>query len=171
MVCLIRVNNLTKHKRKRKKLEDLFNYEVSVYDWTVNVFFNEYAYMNIFNVEQFEEQYYMVLEGKVSSSTSKKCDKDMLAEVIIHPGEFWYDPNRIREGVDTIGYMSIEKKDSEIYKEDTILFRVIVPTKSYENIRSYLTYKGKAFIKLLGSDLYYRKGDIYYFEFKRESFN
>ena len=39
-------------------------------DWYVNVQFNDYAYLNLFDREEYEEYIYMVLEGRISSTMS-----------------------------------------------------------------------------------------------------
>ena len=63
-------------RRKRRNLDHQYRYDVSVKDWYVNVGFNDYAYFNIFDREEFEECIYMVLEGRISSTMSKKCKMD-----------------------------------------------------------------------------------------------
>lgn len=63
-------------KRRRRNYEHEYRYEVSVTDWHVNVSFNDYAYINVLDREEFEERFYMVLEGRISSTMSKKCKKD-----------------------------------------------------------------------------------------------
>ena|SRR3990167_3672587 len=156
-------------RRKRRNSKHQYRYDVSVMDWYVNVSFNDYAYINVLDREEFEERFYMVLEGRLISTTSKKCKRHMLAEVVIDSGDFWYNKHMLRKDVHTIGYMEIEKSNSYTHKEDTLYFRVSVPTKSYENIRDYLTYKGKALISLIGTELYWRKGEIYYLGFEKLS--
>ena len=156
-------------RRKRINKDHQYRYDVCVKDWYVNVQFNDYAYLNLFDREEYEEYIYMVLEGRISSTMSKKCKKDMPAKVVIHSGDFWYDKSRLRDDVHTIGNMDIQKANPYTDKEDALYFRVSVPTKSYENIRGYLTYKGKALISLVGTELYRRKGEIYYLGFGKES--
>lgn len=152
-------------KRRRRNYENEYRYEVSVRDWYVNVEFNDYAYINVIDRGEFEESFYIVLEGRVSSTMSKKCKKNMAAEVIIHPSDVWYNRQRIREDVHTIGDAQVQKADGNYYKEDVLFFRVSVPTKSYENIRDYMTYNGKATVLLAGTELHWRRGDIYYMSF------
>ena len=151
-------------------MDHQYRYDVSVKDWYVNIQFNDYVYLNLFDREEFEEYIYMVLEGRISSTMSKKCKKDMAAKVAIHSGDYWYDKSRLRDDVRTIGNMDIEKANLYTDKEDTLYFRVSVPTKSYENIKDYLIYKGKALISLVGTELYRRKGEIYYLGFGIESY-
>lgn len=155
--------------RKSRNPENNYIYEVSITDWYVNVSFNDYAYINLFDSGEFEERIYMVLEGRITSTMSKKCKKDMAGAVILHPSDFWYNKHGLREDMHTIGDMEIQKANSYSFKEDILYFRVGLPTKSYENIRDYMTYKGKALVTIVGTDLYYRKGDIYYLGFGKES--
>jgi hypothetical protein len=155
-------------RRKRRNMKHQYRYEVSVMDWHANVTFNDYAYFNLFDREEFEETFCMVLEGRISSTMSKKCKEGMAAEVIIYSGDFWYDKHRLRDDVHTIGNMDIQKANSYSHKEDTLYFRVSIPTKSYENIRDFLTYKGKALISLVGTELHWRKGEIYYLDFGKQ---
>ena len=56
--------------RKRRNMDHQYRYDVSVKDWYVNVQFNDYAYLNVFDREEFEEYIYMVLEGRISSTMS-----------------------------------------------------------------------------------------------------
>lgn len=156
-------------RRKRRNMKNQYLYDVSVMDWYVHVAFNDYAYINLFDRGEFEESIYMVLEGRLSSTMSRRCKKGMMAEVILHPGDFWYEKHRLRDYMHTIGNMDIQKADSYSHKVDTIYFRVSVPTKSHENIRDYLTYKGKGLIRIVGTELHWRKGEIYYLSFEKES--
>ena len=41
-------------RRKRRNKDHQYRYDVSVKDWYVNVEFNDYAYFNIFDREEFE---------------------------------------------------------------------------------------------------------------------
>lgn len=93
----------------------------------------------------------------------------MPAKVMLHPSGFWYSDTRIPEDKHAIGDMEILKADSYSLKEDTVYFRTSLPTKSYENIRAYMSYKDRAVVTLVGTDLYWRKGEIYYLGFEKES--
>ena len=44
-------------------------------------------------------------------------------------------------------------------------FWMSVPTKSFELIKDYISYSGKGNFTIMGTELSYRKGDIYSFEF------
>jgi len=59
-------------RRRRRNYENEYRYEVSVTDWHVNVSFNDYAYINVWDRGEFEESFYMVLKGCISSTMSKK---------------------------------------------------------------------------------------------------
>ena len=107
----------------------------------------------------------MELTGRLISTTSKKCKDNMAASVDMKPSELWYQRDRLREDLHSIGSISIERSDSELYLEDTICFWISVPIKSYENMKDYLSFKGKAQITLVGTELSYRRGEIYSFEF------
>ena len=63
-------------RRKSRNMDHQYRYDVCVKDWYVNVQFNDYAYLNVFDREEFEEYIYMVLEGRISSTMSKKCKMD-----------------------------------------------------------------------------------------------
>lgn len=155
--------------RKRRNSEHQYRYDVSVIDWHVNVSFNDYAYINVPDQKEFEESFYMVLEGRVISTTSKKCKRHMLAEVVIDPGDFWYNKHMLKKDVHTIGYMEIQRPSSYVCNEVKLYLRVSVPTKSYENIKDFMTYKGKALVSIIGTELHWRKGEIYALDFRKLS--
>jgi hypothetical protein len=106
--------------RKRRNTEQDFFYDISVTDWTASVTFNEYAYHNVFDLEKFAESISMSLKGRVTSTLSKKCKKGLPAKIIIYPGEFWYDPRKIREDCETIGDMEIIRSRERPEAEETI---------------------------------------------------
>ncbi|MEQ9617755.1 MAG: hypothetical protein RIG61_01095 [Deltaproteobacteria bacterium] len=91
-------------------------------DWHVSVSFNEYAYMNLLDQEEFKESFYMVMEGRLISTTSKKCKSYTAVRVNIYSSEIWYNKHMLREDLHTIGDMEIQKADACLYKEDTICF-------------------------------------------------
>ncbi|HBN22616.1 MAG TPA: hypothetical protein DD412_05200 [Holosporales bacterium] len=93
----------------------------------------------------------------------------MAAEIVIHLSDVWYNRQRLRDDLHKIGRMQVERVNSYSYKEKTLCFIVNIPTKSYENIRGYMTYKGKASVLLVGTELHWRKGDIYYISFGKPS--
>lgn len=61
--------------------------------------------------------------------------------------------------------MNLEKADYEIYQEDTMCFLTSVPSKFFELIKNYITYSGKRTFTIMGTELSYRKGEIYSLEF------
>lgn len=93
----------------------------------------------------------------------------MAVSIILHPSDVWYNKQRLRDDIHAIGDMEILKAKSYSFKEDTIYFRVGVPTKSYENIREHMASKSKAVVTLVGTDIKWRRGDIYYLGFGKES--
>lgn len=151
--------------RRKRNYENEYRYEVSVMDWHVNISFNDYAYINVLDRQEFEESFYVVLEGRISSTMSKKCKKDMAAVIVLHPSNVWYNRQGLRDDLHTIGRMFVERANSYTYKERTMCFVVNIPTKSYENIRDYMTYKGTASVLLVGTELSRGKGDIFYISF------
>jgi len=155
-------------KRRRINYDKLFRYDVSINDWSVNVSFNDYTILNMTDGDPFEERISIDMDGRVISTSSKKCKQDMAARITIEPGDFWYRNDRTKDD-NTIGYLKIEKKDSEIFYEDTLYFWISLPTKSYENMKDYLTYKGSAQVGLIGTELFRRKGEIYYLGFGKLS--
>lgn len=155
--------------RKRRNPKTQHKYEVAVRGWSVNVNFNDYAYRNLFDCGEFEERIFMILEGHISSTSSKKIRKDMPAKVILHSSDYWYSHNRIPDDKHTIGDMEIIQKRSGIEKEDTLYVRLSIPPKSYENIRAYMSYRNGAVVTLVGTDFYWRKGEIHFLRFERES--
>ena len=157
---------MPRHKRRNENQK--YRYFVSVFDWSVNVNFNDYAYINLFDCGEFEERIFMILEGSISSTSSKKIRNDMPAKVMLHLNDFWYSNIRNEDDTPAIGDMEIIQKRSGIEKEDTLYVRLSVPTKTYENIRAYMSCKDRALVTLVGTDLYWRKGEIYFLRFEKE---
>ena len=152
--------------RKSAKKEDLrCRYTLLVNDWDVKINFNDEIYQRLFDGSKFQERISMELTGQLISTTSKKCKENMAAIIDTKANELWYQKDRIREDLHTIGNICIERADSEFYQEDTIFFWVSVPTKSYENMKDYLSYKGNASITIIGTELSYKRGEIYSLEF------
>ncbi|GJM16107.1 MAG: hypothetical protein DHS20C13_14340 [Thermodesulfobacteriota bacterium] len=153
---------MSNHKRSK---QNNCKYILTINDWHVKILFNDDAYQRIFDDSEFEERISMEMTGRLISTTSKKCKDNMAATIDIKPNELWYQRDRLREDLHAIGNIYIERADSEFYQEDTICFWITVPTKSYENMKDYLSYKGKAQLNLVGTELLYRKGEIYSLEF------
>lgn len=131
--------------------------------------FYEYASFNQFDLSQFEERIKIIMEGRIFSTDSKKCKKNMPVKVIIHPSNIWYDKSQLRDVLSAIGDIEIIMAKSDIEDEDTLYCRISVPTKSCENMKDYLSYKGKASVNLVGPELFWRKGEIYYLGFRKQS--
>jgi len=68
----------------------------------------------------------------------------MASKLIIRPSNLWYERERLRDDLHIMGNTEIIKAGSLGNEEDTLYFWVNVPTKSYENIKDYLIYMGKA---------------------------
>lgn len=92
----------------------------------------------------------------------------MPAKVILHLNDFWYSNIRNEDDTHAIGDMEIIQKRSGIEKENTLYFRLSIPTKTYENIRAHMSCKDRAMVTLVGTDLYRRKGEIYFLRFEKE---
>lgn len=158
---------------KRKKVSQeryvlQCKYSISIHDWHIQVIFNDHLYKKIFETGEFEERISLELEGKVTSTTSKKCKENFPTKIVIEPRDFTQVRNTHTEETIAIGYMEIEKADSELYMEDTLKFWFIVPKDSYENMKDYLAYRGNAMISITGTELNYRKGKVYSLEFGKE---
>lgn len=153
-------------RRKRSNPDHQFSYDVAVADWAVHISFNDYAYHNIFRYEKFQENISLVMKGRIESTLSKKCKEGLAARVIVWPGDYWYNPKEIREDCESIGNMDIMRPTSYGDTEDTIYFRVGVPTKSYEAMLAYLSSGKKATVTLAGTELFRRKGEVYYLGFQ-----
>lgn len=156
-------------KRRKRNYEQEYLYHVSVLDWSVRVEFNDYAYINAQDNAEFEESIYMVLECRLTDTNSKKCEKNMAVRFAIHEKEHWPNQQYDKKELRPIGAMTKMKAEPEIYPEETLSCWVVVPPKSYNNIQNYLSYKGQAKVMFMGSDLSYRKGHIYYFDFLKLS--
>ena len=119
-------------------------YEISVEDWSVSVRFNDYCYISFPDTEEFEESISMILERRIISTSSKKLKKIVASKVNIRSSDVWYDKQRLRDDLHIIEHAQITRAETFDDKEDTLYFYVNVPTQSYENIKDYLIYKGKA---------------------------
>lgn len=145
-------------KKRQRKPEHEYIYRIDVTSWDARVVFNEYAYINIFGRDPFAERYYIMLNGTVSSTSSKKIKKGIEAQVVLHPTTAWekYDWD-FRE--QPIGDFEIENNPK------LLLARISIPFNSYELIRSYVTYKAQGQIELIGTEIYRRKANIFYMGF------
>ena len=109
-------------KAKKTIKEVRHKYEIIVNDWHPKTIFNDAFYQSVLDDREFEERISIDMSGKLKSTTSKKCKKDMPAIITLSPSDHWYNRDRIREDLHTIGYMNLEKSDAEIFQEETICF-------------------------------------------------
>lgn len=152
-------------KSKKLKVEVRNKYVIEVHDWHPKIIFNDALYQSVLDDREFEERISIDLSGKLESTTSKKCQKDIATLLTLSPSDHWYERDIIREDLHTIGYMNLEKADNKIYQEDTICFWMSLPTKSFELIKDYISYSGMEEFTIMGTELSYRKGEIYSFQF------
>lgn len=155
-------------KSKKSNEQARHNYEIEVNDWYAKILFNDAIYQSVLDDREFEERISIDMLGRINSTTSKRCKENMAAIITMSPNESWYNRERIREDLHTIGYINIEKADSDIYEEDTICFWVSVPTKSFDLMKDYISYRKMAKFIFVGTELSYRKGEIYSLEFGKE---
>ncbi len=155
-------------KRLRRDPARQFLYEIVVSDWQAEASFNDYAYINIFDHEQFEETIRLELTGVISYCSTTKLKKGcQRVKVLLFPSDHWYHRNQIAEGAEVIGEIKLTKlPEDENTKDKTLLIKVSLPTKSYENIRSYLSYKGTGVVEVVGQEINRGEADIYYFRFR-----
>ena len=153
------------NKKKLTKV-DRFKYEIIVNEWHPEILFNDAMYQSVLDDREFEERISIIMIGNLKSTTSKKCKKVVASTITLSPNDNWYNRDMIREDLHTIGYMNLERADTEIYQEDTICFWVSIPTKSFELIKHFVSYSGKGRFTIMGTDLSYRKGDIYSLRFE-----
>jgi len=80
----------------RRKTDQQCIYNISVDDWSVSISFNDYAYINLFDSEEFEEHICMILEGRIApTTTSKKCKNNMDSKLIIRHSDLWYEKEKL----------------------------------------------------------------------------
>ena len=156
-----------RRNRCNKRFEKTCNYCCSINNWQIHVYFNNESFKKLFDDDDFEERISLETSGKLISTSSKKVKEELDANVIIFPDDGWYEKKYINKESNKIGNIEVHRKDN-IYAEETILFRVSLPTKSYGSIKDYLSYSTEVFFSFAGSELNYRKGDIYSFEFNIE---
>jgi hypothetical protein len=149
--------------KRRRKPENECRYQVDVTSWDVSVFFNEYAYINLFERDPFAERYYIVLNGSLNSTSSKKAKKEMDVQVVLHPNAGWTKYEwEMRE--DPIGDLLVQTNPK------TLLARIGIPISSYELIRSYLTYKPQGRLELVGTEINRRSAKIFYIGFDSKKY-
>jgi len=163
--------------KKRRNIREEYHYEILIRDWSPNVYFNEYAGHNFFNKEQYEENITLSLFGELSWSSSKKLKDNKHVCVVLFPSDFWYE--EVKQGSlfekeveddGSIGEIElIPEYRSCVDNKNLIMFRVSIPTKSYETILTYLAAnRGFGSISILGSELFRKRGKIMCFSYKGE---
>ncbi|MFA7275879.1 MAG: hypothetical protein WC043_03650 [Pseudobdellovibrionaceae bacterium] len=155
-------------KRLKRDPARQFLYEIAVNNWQIDASFNDFAYINIFDREQFEETIRLEMTGVISYCSTKKLKKgQQKVKVLLFPSDHWYHRNQIVEGAEVIGEIKLTKlPEDEHTKDRTLLVKVSLPIKSYENIRSYLSYKGTGVVEVVGQEINRGEADIYYFKFR-----
>ena len=148
--------------KRRRRPDQEYRYEVEITSWDARVVFNEYAYINLFNREPFAERYYIKLNGSLRVTSSKKIKKGLPAEIVLHPTTEWEKPPALDHD-SPIGDLVIESKPK------AILARISIPMRSYELIRSYLTYSAKGRVELVGTDIDRRNANIFYIGFDSQT--
>jgi hypothetical protein len=128
---------------------------------------------------EFEESVSIILNGHLvdASRDQKKLSRGLLASLRIYGNDSLYEA-RGRYSIDkddrTIGKMVYQRFFETEKKGHFLSARIYIPTKSYETVLAYLTYKGKACVSLSGTELQkteYRgvlRSDIYYIHFRGE---
>lgn len=149
--------------KRRRKPDHEYIYEVDITSWDANIAFNEYAYINIFDREPFTEKIYITLNGAVSLTTSKKIKKGMDAQVVLHPTNSWEKYNWDEREL-PVGDFIIQNNP------ELLIARISIPIRSYELIRSYLTYKAQGRIELVGTEINRRNAEIFYVGFNSKTF-
>ena len=101
----------------------------------------------------------------------------LFASLIIEGVDFWYDSQRRtdREISDrSIGRLVYQRYFERLRKGHFLHGKIYVPKKSYETLLAYLAYKGKACVRMSGTDMQkteFRgvlRSHIYYIKFKGE---
>ncbi len=161
--------------KKRRKESESYRYEVDIHDWSVKVYFNEYADLNLFGCEQYEERLILELFGELSSASSKKMKGKKHVCVVLFPSDFWYKEvkqsslfEKEVEDDGSIGNIEVIKEyRSDRDNKDLVMFRISIPTKSYETILGYLSAnKGNGSVSIVGTDIFRKKGKAMYFGYR-----
>lgn len=155
---------MVKTNRRKRKYENEVFYEIAIESWEAHVSFNDYLYMNIFDSAPHEEKIYICLNGHHASTRSKKVKKGKPCRVVLHPSDYWDKPHH-EEAEDSIGDMIIYREPIRGTNKDYLMARVSIPFRSYELIRSYLTYKASGTIRVVGTEMIKRKGTVFQISF------
>ncbi len=166
--------------RRRKKIDHskTFSYYIFIDDWTIDVEFNRYA--SLFAGEddrEFEESSSLILNGHLFEDyrEHKKLKKGLFTSLHIVGNDDLYEKRHlfsVDENDRRIGRMSYQRFFVREKKGHFLNAWIYIPTKSYETLLAYLTYKGKACVSLSGTDLQKTeirgvlRSDIYYIHFR-----
>ena len=167
-------------RRKNIDFSRTFLYELFISDWTINVEFNHYASICAWESDQeFEESISIILKGHLvdTNKKHKKLKKGLFASLRIYRNDSLYE-SRGQYSIDnddrTIGQMAYHRFFEREKKGHFLNASIYLPTKSYETVLGYLTYKGKACVSLSGTELQkteYRgvlRSEIYYIQLQGE---
>lgn len=157
-----------------------FVYQVYVTEWTIDVEFNHYASRWPYESDvEFEESCSIILNGHLidTSSDNTKLNTGLIVSFRIYANDSLYD-SRGQYSIDqadrTIGRMVYQRFFETEKKGHFLSASIYIPTKSYETVLAYLTYKGKVCVSLTGTDFQkteYRsvlRSDIYHIWFRGE---
>lgn len=153
--------------RRRRDFDNEYFFHIRVDGWDVHTSFNDYAYMNFFDEEPFEDRGYTILHGFVESTMSKKVKVGQRAKVILHPRDDWRI--RDRENLNlTIGDTQFVS-EGENRKLRVLYARIALPRRACEMIRSYLAGCVGGRASVVGSDLFRSRGKVFNFSFDSKS--
>lgn len=171
---------MTLKLRKKIDRSKTFVYDAYITDWAIDVEFNHYASMCPWESDvEFEESCSVILNGHLldTSSDNKKLNKGLLVSLRIYGNDSIYN-SRGQYSIDqddrTIGRMAYQRFFETEKKGYFLSAGIYIPTKSYETLLAYLTYKGKACVSLTGIDLQKTesrsvlRNDIYHIRFRGE---
>lgn len=168
--------------RKKIDFSKTFLYEMLIDDWGIDVKFNHYASMCAWESDrEFEESISIVLQGHLvnTNRTHKKLKRGLFVSLRIYANDSLYQSRGqylIDKDDRTIGRMSYQRFFEKKKKGHFLNASIYIPTKSYETVLAYLTYKGEAYISLSGTELQkteYRgvlRSDIYYIQFRGQDY-
>lgn len=166
--------------KRQKKIDPskTFSYYLFIDDWSIDVEFNRYA--SIFAREydrEFEASSSLILNGHlfINDREHKKLKKGLFTSLHIVGDDDLYEKKgmySIDENDRTIGRMSYQRFFEREKKGHFLNAWIYIPTKSYETVLAYMTYKGKACVSLSGTDLQKTeirgvlRSEIYYIHFR-----
>lgn len=168
--------------KSRKNIDHskTYMYDIFINDWTIEVEFNHYA--SLFAREsdvEFEESVGITLNGHLVGAhrEHKKLTTGLLASLRIYGDDSLYAARgqySIDESDRRIGRMVYQRFFESEKKGHFLNASISIPTRSYETLLAYLSYKGKACVSLSGTDLQKTefksvlRSDIYFIRFRGE---